>query len=372
MVVVGFGANPSARKVLSTVLSPGHMGSLWLRNRVIMPPMVTNFAEEDGQVGESIIRHYAERARGGVGLVIVEASYVEPQGRGFPFNVGISSDEHLVGLERLTKAVRAEGARVGIQIFHAGGNTDLSDGVPGAPSAFHYRQEQPPSRELTIGEVEGLVDSFVAAGKRAKRAGFELVQVHMAHRYLIHQFLSPISNRRSDRYGVDRTRFAVEVVRGLRQELGTDYPIACRIGGADGRPDGLSGEDMHGIAIRLVEAGVQCIDVSPRGFSEWLPAQEGCAAGWSYLAEGMKRIVDVPVVTVGGIVDLHTADSVIVNGQADFVGIGRQLLADPYLVRKSAEGRADEVRHCDGCRGCERSMRHRGIRCPSNPKLGRG
>ena len=372
-MVVGFESQSAGRKTLATVLSPGHLGSLWLRNRVIMSPMVTNFAEEDGQVNESIIRHYAERARGGVGLVIVEASYVEPQGRGFPFNVGISSDQHLPGLERLTKAVRAEGARIGIQLFHAGGNTPVLAGVLSAPSPFQYREDQPLTREITTAEVDELVERFVEAGRRARRAGFELVQVHMGHLHLVHQFLSPVTNRRSDKYGADRTRFALEVVRGLRHELGADFPIACRVGGADGHPDGLSGEDMLRISARLVEAGAHCIDVSPRGLSEWLPAQEGSGAGWSYLAAEVKRVVNVPVVTVGRIVDLQTADDVLVKGQADFVAIGRQLLADPYLVRKSAEGRAHEVKRCDGCQGChERLRQHRDIRCPTNHRLRKG
>lgn len=372
-MVVGVASHASERKPLGTVLSPGHIGPLWLRNRVIMSPMVTNFAEQDGQVSDSIVRHYAERARGGVGLVMVEASYVEPQGRGFPFNVGISSDDHLPGLERLTKAVRAEGARVGVQLFHAGGNSGVSSEVLGAPSPFQYREERPTSREYATAEVDSLVGRFVEAGKRAQRAGFELVQVNMGHRYLVHQFLSPITNRRTDGYGTDRTRFALEVVRGLRRELGTEFPISCRIGGADGHPDGLSGKDMQGISSRLVEAGAHCIDVSPRGFSDWLPAQEGWAAGWSYLAAEMKRAVDVPVVTVGRIVDLLTADNVLVQGQADFVAIGRQLLADPFLVRKSAEGRAHEVKLCDGCEGChERLRREQDIRCPANRRLRKG
>jgi len=226
------------------LLSPGAIGKLKVRNRIVMPPMVRNYATTDGIATRQQIDHYAARARGGVGLVIVEATFVHPAGKGWHQGLGIHDDKCIPGLSSLAEAVKEWGSKIAIQLHHAGRQTATSiTGMPiVAPSAIPCPVMGGLPRELTTEEVAELVEAFAQAAGRAKQAGFDAVEMHGAHGYLVSQFLSPNTNRRTDKYGGDingRMTFALEIVQRARKLVGNDFPIIVRMNGEDFVDGGL-------------------------------------------------------------------------------------------------------------------------------------
>ncbi|MFQ6076288.1 MAG: NADH:flavin oxidoreductase [Candidatus Bathyarchaeia archaeon] len=314
------------------------IGPLRLKNRIVMPPMATNRATTQGEVTEALIKHYTQRARG-PGLIIVEHSYVAMDGRLRQRQLGIYDDELVPGLTRLTKAVHQHGTPIAIQLNHAGGRTtsDVCGAQPVAPSPIMLSTER--SRELTLDEIDSLVEAFGQAARRAIEAGFDAVEVHGAHGFLLNQFLSPLANERDDPYGgvlEKRARFPVRVVKRVREVVGGSYPLFYRLGADDMTPGGLTLEDGKAAARMLVGAGVDVVDVSG-GFSGSRPPG---LRGQGYLvplAEGIKEVVDVPVVGVGGITRAEYADRVVREGRVDLVAVGRALLADPGWAVKAAQ-----------------------------------
>lgn len=366
--------------------SPRHLfretkiGSLRLKNRAVMPAMGTGYADPHGRVTERLISYLRRRAEGGVGLVITEVCAVDAGGKGFPNELGVYDDSFLPGLSRLADEVKKAGAAVALQLHHAGRET-LTAFIgrnPVAPSPIPSRLMGETPRALTREEITELVGSFADAARRAKEAGFDAVELHGAHGYLLHQFISPRCNLREDEYGGDgRFRFPVEVVRAVRQAVGDDYPIIYRLSADEEVKDGYHLDYILGLLPLLEEAGVDAFHVSCGvGESPGNPVCPGMhhREGWNVeRAAAIKASVNRPVIVVGKIHDPFLADKVLEEKKADLVAFGRQHLADPHFLDKAAEGRVKDIRPCLSCnQGCidRLAFEMRPITCTVNPECG--
>jgi len=297
-----------------------------------MPPMANDLADAKGRVTDPLIAHYARRAHG-VGLVIVEHSYFSPEGKASLRQLGVHDDAMVNGLTKLAESIHAKETPVCIQINHAGreGSRAVSGLEPVAPSPIPSDSSGVMPRELTKHEIEDLVRLYGEAARRAKEAGFDAVEVHGAHGYLLNQFTSPLSNRRSDEYGGSlerRTRFPLEAVAEVRRVAGSDLLVLYRLGASDGDGRGVTIEEMQTFAQRLVRAGVNIVDVSG-GLIGDAPDNMTEQGFFLPLAEKIKQAVQAPVIGVGGIKDPAFADRAIREGRVDLLAVGRALLANP-------------------------------------------
>jgi len=307
---------------------------LMLKNRIVMPPMQTSLATVEGAVTDSLVEHYIRRSKA-LGLLIVEHCYVSREGRLSENQLGIYNDNLVGGLEKLSSRIHATGTPVVIQINHAGRTTsmEITGMKPVAPSPSEN------SRELGIEEIETLVEAFTIAAGRAMRAGFDGVEVHGAHGFLLNQFFSPLANRRRDKYGgslENRMRFPLEVVERVKETVGGRL-LLYRLGSDDLDPAGTRIEDSKIFAVKLEQAGVDIIDVSG-GLCGSRPSQLQDRQGYFIpQAQQIKSVVDIPVIGVGGIKEPEYAHIVIKEGKADLVAIGRTLLKDPDWATKATE-----------------------------------
>ncbi len=389
------------------LLSPGRIGGLELRNRIIMAPMGSNLCEPDGHLGERILRYYEERARGGVGMVTVGVAAITwPEGACNPNQVAISDDVFLPGLIELARRAHAHGAKAAVQLQHAGkvAVRDIVAGremwVPSIPQykagdltseltptetlSFVASMRSPSAKigfhEMTADDVAYLVGRFAEAAERARRAGFDGVELHAGHGYILSEFLSPAWNRREDEYGgpiENRARFLVETIAAVKTRAGRDFPVWCRIDGCEYRtPGGITPEDAQRTAELAEAAGADAIHVSAyadstigAAFTEAPLVHQPC--GFVAHAEGVKKRVRIPVIAVGRI-EVEDAEALIARGSADFVAMARKLLADPELARKLTEGRRRDVRPCIYCYTCVgRIFLNKGSRCAVNARSGR-
>ena len=327
---------------MPTLFSPLAFAGLRLRNRVAMPPMWSGKATEEGFVTPAIVEYHRVRAAAGTALIIVEHSFVHPQGRHSSTQLGAHDDACVEGLSGLAAAIRAEGAVACLQISHAGARA--SSGVTGlpvlAPSPIATSRESSPDApdQLTRPQIDEVVEAFARASARARKAGFDAVEIHAAHGFLLSQFLSPLTNHRTDEYGGDherRSRIHLEVLAAVRQRAGADFPLFVRLGMHDERRGGLTLAPACVTATQLVAAGAALIDVSGG-----LAGSDDPGRGPGYFvgyAEALKEVVDVPVLVAGGIADPRMADLIIRSRRADIVGIGRAMLDDPEWTRTAAE-----------------------------------
>ncbi len=325
---------------MPTLLNPIKISSLRLKNRIVMPPMATGLATTEGEVTEDLIKHYVRRAKE-LGLLIVEHSYVEKRGKLSLHQLGIYDDRLIPGLTKLTRRVHKLGTPITIQINHAGRVTtsEICGAPPVAPSPVPHSEEHETPRALSKKEIETLVEAFGSAARRAVESGFDAVEVHGAHGFLLNQFLSPLSNRRSDEYGgelQDRMRFPLQIVTRVKEEIG-NFPLLYRLGADDMKPGGLSLDDSKIFAQRLVERGVHAIDVSGGMVGSRPEALQGTPGYFVPLAEEIKKVVNVPVIGVGWIKTAEFADGVIANDRADLVAVGRAMLADADWASKAVE-----------------------------------
>ncbi|MCX6551661.1 MAG: NADH:flavin oxidoreductase [Acidobacteria bacterium] len=327
------------------LLSPLSFAGLRLRNRIAMPPMWSGKATPEGFVTPAIVEYHRVRAAAGTALVIVEHSFVHPQGRHSATQLGVHSDACVAGLSELAGAIRREGAVACLQISHAGSRASSTlTGLPVlAPSAIPNIREAQPGlpTPLTSAHVAEVVAAFADAARRARRAGFDAVEIHAAHGFLLSQFLSPLTNHRDDEYGGDherRSRLAIEVLGGVKQAVGPGYPVFVRLGVHDERPGGLTLAPACWTAAHLAAGGAALIDVSGG-----LSGSDDPGRGPGYFveyAEAVKSATGVPVLVAGGISDPKMADIVVRSGRSDLVGIGRAMLEDPEWARHAAEALA--------------------------------
>ena len=363
------------------------IGGIELRNRLVLPPMGTCLGGMEGRVTREMEDYYVERAKGGVGLVVVENTLVDDAyGIQIANQLRITSHHAIPFLYRLTERIKEHGARVALQINVAGCGTrrHLAPNVrPTGPSAVAYDFQPERCRRLTIQEIRSITESFVRGAALARLAGFDAVEVHGANGYLLNQFLSPFSNRRRDAYGGNlekRLRFPLEVVRRVRRELGKDFPILFRLCLDEFLEGGLSLEEALEISRRLEEAGIDGFDVTGgnlnmRGScSRAIPGQTVPHGHLASHAAVLKQKVTVPVILAGKIKSPELAEKFVQDGTCDFVAVGRGLLADPHWPRKAEAGRAREIRKCISCNEMclyQKTWRSRPIRCTVNPLLGR-
>lgn len=326
---------------MPSLLDPLKVGHLEFRNRIVMPSMLSSKATTDGQVTVELIEHYAQRAAD-LGLQIVEATAVSRTGLGIKSQIRLDSDQHVPGLERLVNKVHEKETLIGVQLFHVGGagRSEICGCQPLAPSDLivpHQGRELP--RSMTIREIEEVIEDFSRAARRACEAGFDVVEIHGAHGYLLSQFLSPLSNRRDDEYGgslENRVRLSLRVIRGIRKELGQDYPVLYRLGAEDMLQGGLTLDEGVKAATMLAEEGVGIIDVSGGLVGHLNPANEG-PGFFITQAAAVKRAVKIPVIGVGGIKTAVEADAIIRSGQVDLVAVGRALFKDPKWASKAVK-----------------------------------
>ena len=356
--------------------------TLELPNRAVMPPMGTNLGNADGTVSEANLAYLKRRAKGGPGLIITEISAVHPSGVAINSELGAYDDRFIPGLKKLADVAHAAGCKVALQLHHAGRESLylLKEGKAIAPSPIRSLVFGLTPREITRDEIQEIIAAFGAAAFRARQAGFDAVEVHGAHGYLLTQFLSSLCNQREDEYGgnrSNRSRFMVEVLQEVRRRVGSDFPISLRISTEECIKGGYSVEDMQSILPNLVRAGADLIHASlgthgsPGGITSAPAEYEPGFNVWR--AKKVKEVVDVPVIAVGRFSDPALADEVIGRGEADLVAFGRQFLADPDFLVKTREGRPEEIRKCIACnQGCiERLILGEGkIRCAINPETG--
>lgn len=351
-------------------------GKLRVKNRIVMPPMGMGYANEDGTVTERIVEYYRARAQSGVGMIVVENCIIDPDVLGVGPELQLHADYHVPGLTRLAGIVKGYGSVVGLQLNHMGRQTTL--GKPVAPSAISISERGPAPRVLTKSDIEYVIGEFVGAAHRVQKAGFDFVELHGAHGYLMCEFLSPLSNKRDDEFGGDfdrRLRFPLEIIRGIRQTCGEDFPIQFRLSGSEYYPGGLTIEDTPRIASRLADAGVCSISVSAGNWQTLRYIMAPMFIPQGYLvndAGAIKSAVKVPVIAVGRIHSVKVAEQTLVDGKADLVALGRALIADPDWALKLQENRPDDIRPCISCNACvDLVSRAQEAKCTVNAGLGR-
>jgi 2,4-dienoyl-CoA reductase-like NADH-dependent reductase (Old Yellow Enzyme family)/thioredoxin reductase len=347
-----------------------------------MPPISTNLAGEDGAVSDELVFHYAERARGGVGLIIVENVCIDyPLARHGAAQPRIDDDSFIPGLRRLADAIHQAGALIAVELTHPGMNAELhfTEGQTHvAPSAVPRPKDGLLPRALSREEVMEVVGKYVEAARRAKKAGFDAVELQACHGLLINQFLSPLTNERQDEYGgsrENRLRFLLEILDGIKLYLG-DFPVMVRLVAEDLLEGGLTLEDGRWFARRLEEAGADAIhpDFGLGGKEKRLEPMP-YPQGWrAYLAEGIKKAVNIPVIAVGVIREPWLAEEILEAGKADFVALGRALIADPEWPNKALAGEEKSIRKCIGCNECvvARHIEDAPLRCTLDPAVGKG
>jgi len=356
------------------LLKPIKIKNMVVKNRVVMPGMGTLFGNFDNTVSNRMKGYIEARAKGGTGLIIVEYTAVNPGGRAAVMQLGIWDDRFIKGLKELTDIAHSYGAKIGIQLHHAGrGTTSVKCGrQPVAPSAVVGASGEMP-RELTIEEIKELVNEFAEAAVRAKKAGFDCVEIHGAHGYLISQFMSPVSNQRTDEYGGsfdNRLRFPVEVIQSVRKAVGKDYPIFFRVSAEDKVEGGRTIKDAVKEAPILAAAGVDVLDVSIAMLesANWIITPGALEYGFNAdNTAAIKKVLDIPVIAVGKIHSPEVAEKIITEKKADMVALGRALIVDPEFVNKVKDGNWQDIRRCIHClNGCYSEP----VTCTQNPDVG--
>ncbi len=355
------------------LFQPGKIGRLAIANRIIMAPMVTHLSM-NGAVTDKLIAYYAERAIGGTGLIILEASH--PRTGGVPGRVHIWKDSFIPGLRKLTDEIHRCGAKMAIEINPSLGRSAPTDPISASNVPHPVTGIVP--RALTVSEIKKVERDFGRGAIRAREAGFDAIMIHGGSGYLISEFLSPRTNLRKDSYGGDiegRSRLAVEMLREAKKNAGKEFPVIFRLAASERLEGGISPEDIAETCRLIVEAGADAIDVvsGVADTTEWvIPSWYFPHACNVSLAEEIKRRVPIPVTVAGRINDPSVAEEILEQGKADFIVMGRALLADPHFPIKAKEGRVGEIRKCLACLRCQDSFSAAApLTCTVNPTLGK-
>lgn len=387
------------------LMSPANIGDVTLRNRILLAAMGTEYIEEDGSIGERAIAYYEARAAGGAGMIVLETSSIAwPFGMSMPRMLGLSSDDFLPGLKKLAESVQRYGCRIAAQLNHSGkvsaydvaeGRTllvpsrpkpapnDMGTGLTMAEMANFVRSAGPDGKgprfkEMEQSDIDWVVDCFASAARRVMEAGFDAIELHAGHGYLLSSFLSPYANRRDDNYGgslENRARLLLEVVAAIKREIGETFPIIVRLDACEYRTEGgITLEDAVQVSVMLEQAGCDAIDVSAYSNNSAIGFTEGPLVhqpgGYIDFAKAIKAAVSIPVIAVGRI-EPEVAERHIAAGDFDFLAMGRKLLADPELPNKLREGRVHAIRPCIYCYVCvSQIFINKALCCAVNPATG--
>ena len=335
---------------MASLFTPFTVQGLTLRNRIVMPPMAMWSAGDDGVATDWHLAHYAARAMGGVGLIIQEATAVEPRGRISVNDLGLWDDAQVEPLARMVRLCHQQGAAVAPQLAHAGRKAFSPNQGAGpqtiiAPSAVPADEGWVMPEAMALEQIREVVEAFRTAGQRARQVGYDAIEVHAAHGYLLHEFLSPLSNQRGDSYGgslENRARLLVEVVDALRAVWPAERPVLVRLSATDWSPKGLTLEDTIQVSRWLRDRGVDVIDCSTGGILPSPPARIGPGYQVSFATE-VRRRAAIPTIAVGLITTPELAEDIVGNERADLVAVGRAMLADPHWALHAAVALRQEV-----------------------------
>lgn len=310
--------------------------NLHLRNRLVMPPMCMYMAQNDGFPTSFHLAHYGSRAIGGLGLIIVEATAVTPGGRITDNDLGLWQDEQIPAFTQLTEIVHQAGSQIAVQLNHAGRKSESLSALPLAPSPLSFSDEYRKPSELTKEDILNIIKAFQAAAVRANTAGFDALEIHAAHGYLLHSFLSPLTNKRTDEYGGslhNRVRLLTEVLAAVREVWPSEKALWVRVSASDYTPQGIDGDMMVDI-INLVGSATDLVHVSTSGL---LPTGVPSYPGYQVpLAEQIRTNCQIPTIAVGLITNIELAEEILQNGRADLVAVGRELLRNPHFALQAA------------------------------------
>ncbi|GAA0108313.1 NADH:flavin oxidoreductase/NADH oxidase [Clostridium tertium] len=323
---------------MKDLFTPYKIKGLELKNRIVMPPMCQYSVEnKDGIATEWHYMHYVSRAIGGTGLIIVEMTDVEPDGRITDYDLGLWCDDQIEPLKRIIDECHKYGAKVAVQIAHAGRKAEDAE-IPVAPSAIPFDDSSKTPRELSTEEVKKMIEKFRLAVRRAVKAGFDAIEIHGAHGYLIHQFHSPLTNKRSDEYGKDLTKFGSEVIKAAKNEMPEDMPLIMRISGREYVEGGYGIEKGIELAKAYQKAGADMFHISAGGEGPIAAAgRPGTHAAYQVpYAKAIKEALNTEVIAVGKLDEPELANAVIGNEEADLVAIGRAMFRNPYWALQAA------------------------------------
>jgi len=370
----------------SPLSRPICLGGVAVRNRLLMAPLTTNYGDGRGVVTEKTLGFYEERARGGAGALIFEAVSVSPRTRLVVRQHGLHDDVFLPGLREVTRRVHGHGAAIFVQLCHGGAKAGSAiNGVqPLSASEVPVKVTDIP-RAMTREEISQAIEDFASAALRAREAGFDGVELHAAHFYLLSAFLSGYFNHRTDEYGgsvENRARLTCRVVQAVKSRAGEDYPVVCRIHGREALPGGIDEAEARQIARLLADAGADALHISaaifpvnPKLAASFAiqvggpPSKEVPSGCYLSYASTVKQAVGVPVIAVGKLNEPSVAEGVVRDGTADAVAIGRGLIADPYLPEKILAGRWDEIIRCEDCLLCHTTLQtQRDVDCSVSPR----
>lgn len=334
---------------MALLLKPLQAGSLSLTNRLVMPPMATARAEADGTVTQAVLDYYEEKSKGGYfSLIIIEHSFINQQGKAHKAQLSAADDNMVENLKKLADIIRRNSSKGVLQISHAGSaaTKEVTGTIPVGPSAVAKPRkagevgEPVIPHELTKKEITDIVADFKAAARRIKEAGFDGVEIHGAHGYLLSQFFSPLSNRRTDEYGgtvLNRIRFHLEVIRAIQEAVGNDFPILLRLGASDYMEGGISIEDSITAAREFEKAGISILDISGGFCGSTLPDSAGVQGYFAPLTQAIKKAVSIPVILTGGISQADATEQLLADEKADLIGVGRVVLKDSSWAKQAVE-----------------------------------
>jgi len=368
---------------IKMLFTPTKIGSMEVKNRIVLPAMSLDWVRHGNVISQRIVDYYEARARGGVGLIITGLSSVDPLMEGSPLIFGLWDDRFIAGFKELAKAVHAHGAKLAPQIMYGGLDRDptLSGAQAVGPSPIPPKEAWLTGvpRELSIEEIEEIIEAFGEGARRAREAGCDAMEIHASHgnHHLVSSFLSPLSNKRTDTYGGSpegRIKFALEIVKRMKAKAGSDFPIIMRMSADEIVPGGRSLLETQMIAPILAEGGVDAFNFSGGVYPDlswWVVPPAGTPLGLNVdSAAAVRQAVDVPIIAAGRIKEPLMAEHILTLGKADLVAMGRALLADPELPNKAASGNFDDIAPCIGCNlGCTGGQKR--MTCLVNPTLGK-
>lgn len=320
---------------MPSILDPIQIKNMELKNRIMMAPMCQySVTALDGKPNDWHYVHYLSRAIGGTGLIMIEMTDIHPDGRITDRDLGIWSDEHIPHFAKIIDGCHQYGAKVGIQIAHAGRKAMSESLHPVGPSAIAYNEKYRVPLELTKDEIYELIEAFAKGAERAVKAGVDTIELHGAHGYLIHQFFSPNSNQRQDEFG-EPNRFATEVIRAVRSVIPSEMPLMIRLSAIEFGEGGFTLEDTIARCIEFEKLGIDAFDISSGGDADVRPFFAVTAGYQVNFAEAVKKAVNVPIIAVGRLDNPHVAEMTLQNGYADIVAIGRAMLRHPYWANEA-------------------------------------